>query len=197
MISAAIIEHNVSDTTTHQSMPKFQTNEPKEEKGFNNDEEIEVKDSILSPVDASSAKNVSNEFLLDFDDSLDETWRAIVEGKGRMVTSMLKKSDTWTMMIRKAKPLLSIGDGKAGEDEDDDYHDDIDLVSWAKKELRKSKTFNYTTLLREKSMRFSWLLMSPLMVLLQQVWHSQSVAFIGQTSYSLTNLTVKRLDFKQ
>lgn len=102
----------------------------------------------MSPVDASSAKNVSNEFLLDFDDSLDETWRAIVEGKGRMVTSMLKKSDTWTMMIRKAKPLLSIGDGKAGEDEDDDYHDDIDLVSWAKKELRKSKTFNYTALLR-------------------------------------------------
>ncbi|XP_028779467.1 uncharacterized protein LOC114735859 [Neltuma alba] len=151
-ISAAISEHDVSDTT-HQPVPENQTNEPNEEQGDDDDDErTNVKDSVLSPVDPSSGKNVSKEFPPDSDDSLDGTWRAIMEGQRKTATPMLKKSDTWTATIRKAEPLLVRGDGKAedggGGDDDDD-----DPAAWAKKELRKSETFNDTaSLRREKSM---------------------------------------------
>lgn len=101
----------------------------------------------------SLAKNISNEFSLNPNDSLDRMWRAIMEGKGKTVTPMLKKSDTWTATIRKAEPLLSHGDGKAGDGGGGEDHDDGDPVSWAKRELRKSETFNDTaSLRREKSM---------------------------------------------
>ncbi|KAI9087906.1 hypothetical protein K1719_030236 [Acacia pycnantha] len=147
-ISAAITEHDVSDTT-HQSVPEIQSNnEVNERKEEDDDEETEVKDSVFSPVDPSPDKNVSNEFSTDSDDSLDGMWRSIMEGQGKTVTPVLKKSDTWTATIRKAEPLLIQDDGKAEDDGDNG-----DPAAWAKKELRKSETFNDTTSLRrEKSM---------------------------------------------
>ncbi|XP_028756594.1 uncharacterized protein LOC114715856 [Neltuma alba] len=149
-ISAAISEHDVSDTT-HQPVPENQTNEPNEEQGDDDDERTNVKDSVLSPVDPSSEKNVGKEFPPDSDDSLDGTWRAIMEGQRKTATPMLKKSDTWTATIRKAEPLLVRGNGKAEDDGGGD--DDDDPAAWAKKELRKSETFNDTaSLRREKSM---------------------------------------------
>ncbi|KAK4283333.1 hypothetical protein QN277_000294 [Acacia crassicarpa] len=147
-ISTAITEHDVSDTT-HQSVPEIQSNnEVNERKEEDDDEETEFKDAVFSPVDPSPAKNVSNEFSPDSDDSLDGMWRTIMEGQGKTVTPVLKKSDTWTATIRKAEPLLIQDDGKAEDDGDNG-----DPAAWAKKELRKSETFNDTTSLRrEKSM---------------------------------------------
>lgn len=84
----------------------------------------------------------------DSDDSMEGTWKAIMK---------LKKSDTWTARIRKAEPLLihhHDDDNREKNNTNDDYNDDDDdPVAWAKKELRKSETFNDTaSLRREKSM---------------------------------------------
>lgn len=147
LISTSVTDHEVSDTT-HQSEPENQNKEPKEgEEGVEEeeDEKTEVKDSGFSSVDPSPENTAGDNFSPDADDTLEGTWKAIMK---------LKKSDTWTAGIRKAEPLLPFGGGEDGNvnDEGDD-DDDNDPVAWAKRELRKSETFNDTaSLRREKSM---------------------------------------------
>nr|KYP71401.1 hypothetical protein KK1_010660 [Cajanus cajan] len=77
------------------------------------------------------------------DDTLEATWRAIMEGQGKTMRPQLKKSDTWGARIAKAEPFKRNGEG-GGDD---------DPVAWAQKELKKSDTFNdRASLRREKSM---------------------------------------------
>lgn len=161
-ISSTITEQDVPDTT-HQS-----NNEEKEEENHE-ETEIKVKDSdlspvkqyeekkakvkdfVFSPVNPSPEKNLTNELSPESDDSLDGMWKTIMERKEKTVTPVLKKSDTWTARIRKAEPLITKGYDKA--EDGDDGGDGGDPVAWAKKELKKSETFNdATSLRREKSM---------------------------------------------
>ena len=68
-----------------------------------------------------------------------------MEGQGKTMKPHLKKSDTWgaSTRIAKAEPFQHNGEGG----------DDDDPVAWAKRELRKSDTFNdRASLRREKSM---------------------------------------------
>ncbi|KAK2367460.1 cotton fiber protein [Trifolium repens] len=84
----------------------------------------------------------------DIDDSLEATWKAIMEGQEKTMKPHLKKSDTWTARIVKAEPFRNNGGfGGYGDDDDDDP------VAWAQRELKKSETFNdRASLKREKSM---------------------------------------------
>ncbi|KAM7267481.1 hypothetical protein ACFE04_009647 [Oxalis oulophora] len=76
-------------------------------------------------------------------DSMEDTWRFIKEGKGKPQTRQLKKSETW-----EAPPRVPVKSDSVGGEEKDH-----DPVSWAKKELRKSDTFNdRMSLRRDKSM---------------------------------------------
>lgn len=79
----------------------------------------------------------------DIDDSLEATWKAIMEGQEKTMKPHLKKSDTWTARIVKAEPFRNNGDFGGGDD---------DPVAWAQRELKKSETFNdRASLRREKS----------------------------------------------
>jgi len=78
------------------------------------------------------------------DDSLEATWKAIMEGQEKTKKPYLKKSDTWTARIVKAEPFRNNGGFCGGDD---------DPVAWAQRELKKSETFNdRASLKREKSM---------------------------------------------
>ncbi|CAJ2667176.1 unnamed protein product [Trifolium pratense] len=78
------------------------------------------------------------------DDSLEATWKAIMEGQEKTMKPHLQKSDTWTARIVKAEPFRNNG-GFGGDDDDDP-------VAWAQRELKKSETFNdRSSLKREKS----------------------------------------------
>ncbi|MED6221179.1 hypothetical protein PIB30_051966 [Stylosanthes scabra] len=114
-------------------------------------------DKILS---SSSLEKCTNDYFLpdsddkgDDDNTLEATWRAIMEGQGKTMKPQLKKSDTWSgggaARISKAEPFQQLnGQGYDGGGGDDD-----DPVAWAQKELRKSETFNdRASLRREKSM---------------------------------------------
>lgn len=92
-------------------------------------------------------ENCTNDYFLPDsdggDDTLEATWRAIMEGQGKTMRPQLKKSDTWGARIAKAEPFKRNGEG-GGDD---------DPVAWAQKELKKSDTFNdRASLRREKSM---------------------------------------------
>ncbi|KAJ8771929.1 hypothetical protein K2173_027106 [Erythroxylum novogranatense] len=77
------------------------------------------------------------------EDSIEETWNMIMEGRGKEPKSKLKKSDTWDT------PRTP---HKANDDDDDDDEGD-DPVAWARRELRKSNTFNESvSSRRERSM---------------------------------------------
>ena len=90
--------------------------------------------------DNSPEKCINDYISPDSDDTLEATWRGITERQRKTTTHQLKKSDTWTARLTKAKPF-------DGDDDGDDP------VAWAKKELRKSDTFNESaSLRREKSM---------------------------------------------
>jgi len=79
------------------------------------------------------------------DDSLEATWKAIMEAQEKTKKPHLKKSGTWTARIVKAEPFRNNG-GFCGGDGDDH-------VAWAQRELKKSETFNdRASLKREKSM---------------------------------------------
>ncbi|MED6191767.1 hypothetical protein PIB30_003570 [Stylosanthes scabra] len=121
-------------------------------------------DKILSS--SSSLEKCTNDYLLpDSDDkgddhdhdgdgddnTLEATWRAIMEGQGKTMKPQLKKSDTWSAgaRISKAEPFQQLN----GQGYDGGGHDDDDPVAWAQRELRKSETFNdRASLRREKSM---------------------------------------------
>lgn len=139
--AAVITDYAVPDTTTHQSEPEKQSNEPKEEEKSKSELEDSASSRDKSVTDPSPEK-CSNDYVSpDSDDTLDATWRAIMEGQGKPVTPQLKKSDTWGARIAKAEPFR---ENELGDD---------DPVAWAKRELRKSETFNDTaSLRREKSM---------------------------------------------
>ncbi|GAU46900.1 hypothetical protein TSUD_296790 [Trifolium subterraneum] len=98
--------------------------------------------------DPSPGKIINDYDLLDSgdkgdDDSLEATWKAIMEGQEKTMKPHLKKSDTWTARIVKAEPFRNNGG----------YGDDDDPVAWAQRELKKSETFNdRASLKREKSM---------------------------------------------
>jgi len=78
------------------------------------------------------------------DDSLEATWKAIMEGQEKTKKPHLKKSGTWTARIVKAEPFRNNGGFCGGDD---------DHVAWAERELKKSETFNdRASLKREKSM---------------------------------------------
>jgi len=80
------------------------------------------------------------------DDSLEATWKAIMEGQEKTKKPYLKKSDTWTARIVKAEPFRNNGGCGFGSGDDDP-------VAWAQRELKKSETFNdRASLKREKSM---------------------------------------------
>lgn len=66
-----------------------------------------------------------------------------MEGQGKTEKPQLKKSDTCGARIEKAEPFRYNEDGE----------EDDDPVAWARKELKKSETFNdATSLQRDKSM---------------------------------------------
>ncbi|OIW03578.1 hypothetical protein TanjilG_30998 [Lupinus angustifolius] len=132
------------------SLIKKQSNEPMEEEA--KEIEQEVKDLGLSfnkfITHSSLLEKHTNDYFSvdsddnkgDDDDSMEATWRAIMEGQGKIMKPQLKKSDTWSARITKAEPFSENGDV-------DDH------VAWAKKELTKSETFNdRVSLRREKSM---------------------------------------------
>lgn len=159
---------SVLDTATYITEPEeeHETKEPKEE------EEKEVEEVVIEEVDQEeeekgvlndsvftfnkfitddpSPENCTNDYFLpdsgdNDDDTLEATWRAIMEGQGKTMKPQLKKSDTWTARIVKAEPFRNNGKRGGGGGEDP--------VAWAQKELTKSDTFNdRASLRREKSM---------------------------------------------
>lgn len=80
------------------------------------------------------------------EDTLEETWMLIMKGQGKIPSRKLKKSETWDI------PRVP-GAAVAATDDEDNNNNEIDPVAWARKELRKSETFNdRASLRREKSM---------------------------------------------
>ncbi|KAG8635763.1 hypothetical protein MANES_16G063300v8 [Manihot esculenta] len=76
------------------------------------------------------------------EDTMEETWKLIMEGQGKELSRQLKKSETWDTPPRAAVDTAAAAD-----------HDEIDPVAWARRELRKSETFSdRASLRREKSM---------------------------------------------
>ncbi|GAV58917.1 DUF761 domain-containing protein/DUF4408 domain-containing protein [Cephalotus follicularis] len=77
-------------------------------------------------------------------ETLEDTWRLITEGKEKTRRVQLKKSDTWDT------PPRVVVKGTADTGGVDDDHP----VAWARRELRKSDTFNdySVSLTRDKSM---------------------------------------------
>ncbi|XP_021801881.1 uncharacterized protein LOC110745991 [Prunus avium] len=101
--------------------------------------------------------------------TLDTTWKAIMEGQGKAIGKHLKKSDTWDTPPRLTELALTRTKFKGGldhqlqlhnsnldgddDDNDDDGHGEDDAVTWARRELKKSDTFSdRVSLRREKSM---------------------------------------------
>jgi hypothetical protein len=141
----------ILESTTNPIELKKQTNNKHEEV---EDVVEELKDSELFCnkfiiTDPSSEKCRNDYTLPDSgdDDSLEATWKAIMEGQEKTMKPHLKKSETWTARIVKAEPFHNNG-GFGGYGDDDD-----DPVAWAQRELKKSETFNdRASLKREKSM---------------------------------------------
>ncbi|KAG4388386.1 hypothetical protein AAZX31_09G150100 [Glycine max] len=149
----------ISDTVSHPTESENQTNEPKEEEKEvqqQQQEVVEEEEPEEEVVEESGLtydkfmirpllENCTNDYFLpdsDGDDTLEATWRAIMEGQGKTMKPQLKKSDTWGARIAKAEPFHRNGEG--GDD---------DPVAWAQKELKKSDTFNdRASLRRDKSM---------------------------------------------
>ena len=92
----AITEHAVLDTTAHhhQSEPENQRNEPKEEEKEIEEELAEVKDfglSLKKPLANPPPEKCSNDYISPDsddknDDTLDATWKAIMEGQEKTKT---------------------------------------------------------------------------------------------------------------
>ncbi|KAF3438381.1 hypothetical protein FNV43_RR21143 [Rhamnella rubrinervis] len=76
----------------------------------------------------------------DEDDTLEGTWKAIMEGQGKAKARQLKKSDTWDV-----PPRVVVGTKPEVEN---------DPADWARRELKKSETYSdrVTVRMRDKSM---------------------------------------------
>ncbi|KAE9588301.1 hypothetical protein Lalb_Chr22g0353911 [Lupinus albus] len=135
------------------SLKRKQSNEPKEEEAKEEEQLREVKDFGMSfnkfITHSSPFEKYSNDYFLldsddnkgnDDDDSMEATWRTIMEGQGKIKKPHLNKSETCGARINKAEPFSENGDV-------DDH------VTWAQEELKKSETFNdRVSLRRDKSM---------------------------------------------
>ncbi|XP_031279729.1 uncharacterized protein LOC116138122 [Pistacia vera] len=134
------------------------------------DDEVKEENSTLSTLKLTdpSQETASNAALPeDFtekseeftQETLEDTWRLITEGQGKLQNRHLKKSDTWDTppraAVNAAKEEKTGGEhGEHHPDSDgDDSDNPEDHVAWAKRELRKSETFSdKASLRREKSM---------------------------------------------
>ncbi|GMY24653.1 hypothetical protein FCV25MIE_19895 [Fagus crenata] len=97
-------------------------------------DQVQVQDSIIEEEEE--------------EDSLDATWKAIMEAQGKPMTKQLKKSDTWDVPPRLARVNFDadqLNDLDLGDEDDDD-----DVAAWARRELRKSDTFNDRVTLRKE-----------------------------------------------
>ncbi|XP_041002391.1 uncharacterized protein LOC121248101 [Juglans microcarpa x Juglans regia] len=87
----------------------------------------------------------------DDESTLDATWNAIMEAQGKPLKRQLKKSETWDLPPRLERFGAILNDGDIavhGDDEDDP-------VGWARREMKKSDTFNdrvSLVMMRKKSM---------------------------------------------
>ena len=85
----------------------------------------------------------------DQQDTLEDAWTSIMEKQGKTATRQLKKIVSWDTppkVLQKANGMVTPGGGGRGGDDDDDP------VAWARRELKKSDTFNDSvSLRREKS----------------------------------------------
>lgn len=85
----------------------------------------------------------------DQQDTLEDAWTSIMEKQGKAPTRQLRKIGTWDTppkVLQKVNGIVT-ADGGGGCGDDDDP------VSWARRELKKSDTFNDSvSLRREKSM---------------------------------------------
>ncbi|OIW20164.1 hypothetical protein TanjilG_04617 [Lupinus angustifolius] len=127
------------------SLKRKQINDPKEEEEAKEEEQVrEVKEFGMSfnkfITHSSPFEKYSNDDDGDGDDSMEATWRTIMEGQGKIKKPQMKKSETWGARITKAEPFSENG-------EVDDH------VAWAQNEFKKSETFNdRVSLRRDKSM---------------------------------------------
>ncbi|XP_025014744.1 uncharacterized protein LOC8277258 isoform X1 [Ricinus communis] len=108
-------------------------------------QEVEEQQPLVKPLSPDIPNPAEEE-----EDTLEGTWKLIMEGKGKAARE-LKKSETWGTPPRLA--VVVQGDGDKDADDDDDGGDPNDPVAWARRELRKSDTFSdRVSLRREKSM---------------------------------------------
>ena len=88
----------------------------------------------------------------DQQDTLEDAWTSIMEKQGKTATRQLKKIVSWDTppkVLQKANGMVT-PDGRGGGGGRGD--DDDDPVAWARRELKKSDTFNDSvSLRREKS----------------------------------------------
>ncbi|KAJ4713664.1 Cotton fiber (DUF761) [Melia azedarach] len=121
-----------------------ENDEPKRGNETNPSEETALKESPMEDRGEKPEKAEEEEDN-ELEGSLEETWKMITEGQGKPTRPQLKKSDTWGTPPR--PPATT--DVTAADDGDLNN----DPAEWAKKELRKSDTFNdRASLRREKSM---------------------------------------------
>ncbi|KAJ9168421.1 hypothetical protein P3X46_019946 [Hevea brasiliensis] len=80
------------------------------------------------------------------EDTMEEMWKIIMEGKRKMQSRQLKKSETWYTAPRVVVATGAAADAAATIDDDDD----MDPVAWAWRQLRKSETFGERASLKEE-----------------------------------------------
>jgi hypothetical protein len=109
-------------------------------------------DSCLTDSAKKQQKKMDMEPLTqeaDQQDTLEDAWTSIMEKQGKTPTRQLRKIGTWDTppkVLQKVNGIVT-ADGGCGCGDDDDP------VSWARRELKKSDTFNDSvSLRREKSM---------------------------------------------
>ena len=82
-------------------------------------------------------------------DTLEDAWTLIIEKQGKAPARQLNKSGAWdtpSKVLQKANEMITAaGDGGGGGG-------DNDPVAWAKRELRKSDTFNDSVSLRREKL---------------------------------------------
>lgn len=104
---------------------------------FNDDSEPETNSSDNPLTDSGTGRPEEDNSA---DDTLEGTWKAIMEGQGKAKSRQLKKSETWDV-----PPRVVVGARPEAES---------DPADWARRELKKSETFNerVTVRMRDESM---------------------------------------------
>lgn len=104
---------------------------------FNDDSEPETNSSYNRLTDSGPGRPEEDNSA---DDTLEGTWKAIMEGQGKAKARQLKKSETWDV-----PPRVVVGARPGAES---------DPADWARRELKKSETFNerVTVRMRDESM---------------------------------------------